>query len=78
VLALSGSSNPPAAVDNSLSARMEAFEAQCLREALASCHGDMKRVTELLQLPRRTLNEKMQRHGLLRTDFLDSEVPGAG
>jgi len=57
---------------------MEAFEAQCLREALASCHGDMKRVTELLQLPRRTLNEKMQRHGLLRTDFLDSEVPGAG
>ncbi|MBD9656655.1 sigma-54-dependent Fis family transcriptional regulator [Pseudomonas sp. PDM12] len=78
VLALSGSSKPPAAVDNSLSARMEAFEAQCLREALASCHGDMKRVTELLQLPRRTLNEKMQRHGLLRTDFLDSEVPGAG
>lgn len=25
---------------------------------------------EELQLPRRTLNEKMQRHGLLREDFL--------
>ena len=24
----------------------------------------------LLQLPRRTLNEKMQRHGLNRSDFL--------
>ena len=73
VLALPASASQSAAVDNSLSARMEAFEAQCLREALASCHGDMKLVTELLQLPRRTLNEKMQRHGLLRTDFLDNE-----
>lgn len=78
VLALSGPANQATAVDNSLSARMETFEAQCLREALASCHGDMKMVTELLQLPRRTLNEKMQRHGLLRTDFLDSETPSAG
>jgi two-component system C4-dicarboxylate transport response regulator DctD len=28
---------------------------------------------EALQLPRRTLNEKMQRHGLVREDFLGSE-----
>jgi two-component system C4-dicarboxylate transport response regulator DctD len=71
VLALPGSAAPPPS-QTSLSARMEAFEAQCLREALASCRGDMKTVTELLQLPRRTLNEKMQRHGLQRSDYLDS------
>ena len=72
VLALPGNQPLPSG-QTSLSARMEAFEAQCLREALASCHGDMKTVTELLQLPRRTLNEKMQRHGLLRSHYLDSE-----
>ncbi len=75
VLALPGAGGDSATADNSLSARMEAYEAQCLREALASCHGDMKLVTELLQLPRRTLNEKMQRHGLQRTDFLDDNAP---
>lgn len=74
VLALPGATGDSATTDNSLSARMEAYEAQCLREALASCHGDMKLVTELLQLPRRTLNEKMQRHGLQRTDFLDDDT----
>jgi two-component system C4-dicarboxylate transport response regulator DctD len=26
-----------------------------------------------LQLPRRTLNEKMQRHGLVRADFRDED-----
>ncbi|MDD0974419.1 sigma-54-dependent transcriptional regulator [Pseudomonas fontis] len=55
----------------SLAAQQEAFEAQCLRAALSRHKGDIKAVMEELQLPRRTLNEKMQRHALLREDFLD-------
>lgn len=54
----------------SLGEQMEAFEAQCLRAALRQHGGEIKAVMEALQLPRRTLNEKMQRHGLVREDFL--------
>lgn len=56
-----------------LAERMEAFEAECLRQALGQCRGDIKAVMELLQLPRRTLNEKMLRHGLSRSDFVGEE-----
>ncbi|WP_374189648.1 helix-turn-helix domain-containing protein [Ectopseudomonas mendocina] len=49
---------------------MEAFEAQCLHNALLQCQGNIAAVMEMLQLPRRTLNEKMQRHGLARGDYL--------
>ncbi|WP_422417805.1 sigma-54-dependent transcriptional regulator [Pseudomonas sp. GZD-222] len=59
----------------SLAAQQEAFEAQCLRAALSRHKGEIKAVMEELQLPRRTLNEKMQRHGLLREDFLDVDRP---
>jgi len=65
---------PPAdaasAQEPSLAEHLEAYEAQCLRQALARCQGDIKAVMALLQLPRRTLNEKMQRHGLARGEFL--------
>ncbi|MCK9814314.1 DNA-binding response regulator [Pseudomonas chlororaphis] len=57
----------------SLAAQQEAFEAQCLRAALARHKGDIKAVLSELQLPRRTLNEKMQRHGLVREMFLKEE-----
>ncbi|MGB8975443.1 MAG: sigma-54 dependent transcriptional regulator [Pseudomonas capeferrum] len=55
----------------SLGEQMEAFEAQCLRAALRQCKGEIKGVMEALQLPRRTLNEKMQRHGLVREDYIE-------
>ena len=54
----------------SLAAQQEAFEAQCLRAALTRHKGDVKAVLEELQLPRRTFNEKLQRHGLSREMFL--------
>ena len=57
----------------SLAAQMEAFEAQCLRAALRQHHGEIKAVMETLQIPRRTLNEKMQRHGLAREDYLERQ-----
>lgn len=59
-----------AGASGSLNAQVEAFEAQCLRAALARHRGDIKAVMDDLQLPRRTLNEKMQRHGLVRDTFL--------
>ena len=57
----------------SLSAQQEAFESQCLRAALTRHKGDIKAVLNELQLPRRTLNEKMQRHGLVREAFLSAQ-----
>jgi hypothetical protein len=61
----------PVGIDpgQSLAAQQEAFEAQCLRAALTRHKGDVKAVLEELQLPRRTFNEKMQRHGLNRESF---------
>ena len=60
-------------IGHSLVAQQEAFEAQCLRAALSRHKGDIKAVMAELQLPRRTLNEKMQRHGLVREAFLNTD-----
>lgn len=70
-----GLDEPAPGIDpgQSLAAQQEAFEAQCLRIALTRHKGDVKAVLEELQLPRRTFNEKMQRHGLSREMF----VPGS-
>ena len=54
----------------SLASQQEAFEAHCLKAALTRHKGDIKAVLAELQLPRRTFNEKMQRHGLVREMFL--------
>jgi two-component system C4-dicarboxylate transport response regulator DctD len=66
-----GLDEPAPGIDpgQSLAAQQEAFEAQCLRIALTRHKGDVKAVLEELQLPRRTFNEKMQRHGLSREMF---------
>lgn len=67
-----GLDSPGVASDSaaqSLAEQLEAFEAQCLRGALARHRGEIKAVLAELQLPRRTLNEKMQRHGLARGEF---------
>ncbi|MNQ74303.1 C4-dicarboxylate transport transcriptional regulatory protein DctD [compost metagenome] len=73
VLGLSTGAAERAEGEPSLAELMEAYEAQCLRQALARSQGDIKAVMTLLQLPRRTLNEKMQRHGLARSEFLRGE-----
>ena len=73
VLGLGEPQLPDTDVGQSLVAQQEAFEAQCLRAALTRHKGDIKAVLHELQLPRRTLNEKMQRHGLVREAFLNAE-----
>lgn len=72
-LGLSSPNIEVAPAGQSLGEQMEAFEAQCLRAALRQYGGEIKSVMEALQLPRRTLNEKMQRHGLVREDFVGRE-----
>ena len=73
VLGLGEPQLPDTDVGQSLVAQQEAFEAQCLRAALTRHKGDIKAVLHELQMPRRTLNEKMQRHGLVREAFLNAE-----
>jgi two-component system, NtrC family, C4-dicarboxylate transport response regulator DctD len=53
-----------------LSDQMDAFEKRVIEQALDRCRGDIKAVMDLLDIPRRTLNEKMARHGLDRARFL--------
>jgi len=72
-LGLSSPNIEVAPAGQSLGEQMEAFEAQCLRTALRQHGGEIKSVMEALQLPRRTLNEKMQRHGLVREAFVGRE-----
>jgi len=71
VLGLDNLASNDAPVGQSLADQQESFEAHCLRSALTRHKGDIKAVLSELQLPRRTLNEKMQRHGLLREMFLN-------
>ncbi|NVN57436.1 hypothetical protein FLM52_17075 [bacterium Scap17] len=48
----------------SLPQRMEAFEAALIREALATSKGQVVMACERLGLPRKTLYDKLKKHGL--------------
>ncbi|MFB9886300.1 sigma-54-dependent transcriptional regulator [Balneatrix alpica] len=56
-----------------LSVQVAAFEAEVIKAALARHQGNIKAVLDELDLPRRTLNQKMQKYGLARHDFLDDD-----
>ena len=53
----------------SLSDDVAAFEKNAIERALMACEGDIAGALELLNLPRRTLNEKMTRYGIDRRAF---------
>ena len=52
-----------------LAAQMERFEKGALTAALTRHGGNLKLTYEALGLSRKTLYEKMQKHGLRRQDF---------
>ncbi|TPE53370.1 sigma-54-dependent Fis family transcriptional regulator [Maribrevibacterium harenarium] len=52
-----------------LAIQVAAFEAEVLKRALHRHQGNIKAVMDELDLPRRTLNQKMTRYGLNRSDF---------
>lgn len=55
--------------DVSLATQVANFEAQVIKESLSRFQGSIKDTMEQLDLPRRTLNQKMIRYGISRTDF---------
>lgn len=52
-----------------LAARIEQYEGALIREALEHHDGDVVAVSALLKLPRKTLYDKLNRHGLKPADF---------
>jgi two-component system, NtrC family, C4-dicarboxylate transport response regulator DctD len=54
----------PAPDAGSLEARMARAERACIKEALCAAQGQVQRAAELLELPRKTLYDKIARHGI--------------
>ncbi len=54
----------PATVDRSLSEQVDAYEAGLLRQALKRHGGDVRAAGEALNVPRKTLYDKLARHGI--------------
>lgn len=52
-----------------LADQVNEFEKNVIARTLTICQGNVSKVMELLDIPRRTLNEKMLRHGLNKDDF---------
>jgi two-component system C4-dicarboxylate transport response regulator DctD len=57
--------------DLSLPDRLHRFEGELLRGALQTYRGDIVAVLEEMRIPRKTLYDKLQRHGLKPADFRD-------
>ncbi|MDX3904717.1 MAG: sigma-54 dependent transcriptional regulator [Pigmentiphaga sp.] len=58
----------------SLPQRVERYEADLIREALARHHGDVKATLQALGIPRKTFYDKLQRHGIDRSEFVPGEA----
>ena len=69
VLGLGLDDMPTAERDASLSEQVDAFEKSAIAAMLATQGGNLKATYEALGLSRKTLYEKMQKHGLRREDF---------
>lgn len=53
----------------SLPQAMEQHEAKLVRDALSANHGDVRMTIEALGIPRKTFYDKLQRHGIDRSDY---------
>ncbi|ESW84589.1 sigma-54 dependent transcriptional regulator [Mesorhizobium sp. C280B] len=64
---------PPALTESNtavkLPERLERYEADIIRETLGRNEGDVRRTIEALGIPRKTFYDKLQRHGIVRSDF---------
>ena len=63
---LGKASQSPAVASSPLADRVAAYERQLIEMALKDHGGSISAVIEVLGIPRRTLNEKMVRYGLIR------------
>jgi len=73
--ALGSPTEEPAPI--SLAQQVEAFERTVIERSLAESGGRISAVMERLDIPRRTLSEKMSRLGLDRQRFLDADRPNS-
>ncbi len=79
-LHIPGSAALPAAIeadDGSFARRVHAFERQLIEDALRRHHGEVRAVLDELGLPRRTLNDKMNRLGIDRRRVVDDRQESA-
>lgn len=53
----------------SLPDRLERLEAEIIRDTLTECEGDVQRTIASLGVPRKTFYDKLQRHGIVRSDY---------
>ncbi len=53
--------------------RMDRIEAEILRTALREAEGDVQRTIDALGIPRKTFYDKLQRYGIVRSDFARKE-----
>jgi two-component system C4-dicarboxylate transport response regulator DctD len=60
---------PPKATGYSLAARLDAAERSMICEALRHASGNVGQAAELLQMPKKTLYDRLSRHVLVAADF---------
>ncbi len=53
----------------SLPQQIELFERSLIEQALTSCNGSIKHAMQILSIPRKTLSDKMKKHGLDKSDY---------
>ena len=56
---------------DSLAEKVASFEKTLIRQALNQCKGNIRLATEQLNIPRKTLTDKMVKYGLDRSQFKD-------
>lgn len=49
--------------------RLESYEAKIIRETLRAFEGNVQQTVAALGIPRKTFYDKLQRHGIVRSDF---------
>ena len=69
VLGLGLDEDVPTQVTGNLADQVKAFEKNAIAATLVANRGNLKATYEVLGLSRKTLYEKMHKHGLRRDDF---------
>ncbi len=57
----------------SLAEKVNFYEQSLIEEALSRTQGSIKSTMDILQLPRKTLYDKMTKYGLSRARFTDTQ-----
>lgn len=60
----------PSSAQQSLPERVEAFEKGLIMQALDKTHGSIKDALDILNIPRKTLSDKMKKYQIERIDFI--------